>query len=76
MSEHVFPEGHDHCVHCGTWKGNPGRTICPHGAPAVSELRPEPTERQYAVYDQNTISARLVELRSEREAAWNTVKED
>jgi len=74
MSEHVFPEGKDRCIHCNTWNGNPQRTLCPHRPdPAVSGMRPEPALRTMAVEDDG-IAARLAELRAEREAGWNVVK--
>ena len=78
MSEHSFPEGLEHCVHCGTWKGNPQRTICPGGTGHVapSELRPEPALRLPVADDADTIHARIAELRAAREASWNTAEEE
>jgi hypothetical protein len=82
MSEHVFPEGEARCAKCGTLKEQydraPHLSPCPYTtAPDSSAiLRPEPAERRYAVNDRDTIAARLAELKTEREAAWNTVEEE
>ena len=75
MSEHSFPEGQEHCTHCGTWKGNPQRTICPGGHVPASELRPEPARREFAADDADAIHARLAELKAERAAAANTIED-
>lgn len=76
LAVHVFSEQSGRCINCGTWKGNPARTICPHSAADAKAARPEPSRHQYAVYDQATIAARLIELRTEREMSWNTTEEE
>ncbi len=68
---HEFSETDQRCIHCGTWSGNPQRTICPRQAPVSTALRPIP-----ASIVNDDLSERLAELRVEREAAWNTVKEE
>ena len=75
--EHEFRETDDRCKHCGvpraTHEATPEQCIRSHSATTV--LRPEPEERQYAVYDAGTISARLAELKAEREAVWSQTEE-
>ncbi len=79
MSDHFFPEGTDNCLHCGTLKAQTERKVCPGpklAQAAAASLRPKPALRGHAVDDSDTISARIAELRAEREAGWNTVKGD
>ena len=79
MNSHTFPENNGgRCVHCGTLASQTERTACPGPSArlAAPTLRPEPAERRYAVYDQAAISARLAELKADREAVWNTIEEE
>lgn len=74
--DHEFSSTDQRCVHCGTLRAQfdaaPEKNPCPRRGPEPSGVRPEPTARRYAVDDSDTISARLAELRAERDAAWNT----
>jgi hypothetical protein len=75
--EHEFSDADDRCIHCGTLKEHHERTPqpCPYRA-APSDLRPEPSLRVPAADDSDTISARIKELRAEREAAWASSEEE
>jgi hypothetical protein len=71
---HEFPGRDQPCKHCGATFGSE-QTCVPHSDAPDASMRPEPIERQYAVNDAKTISARLVELQAERDAATNYVED-
>ena len=77
--DHAFSDVDQRCVHCGTLRAqfdaDPAKNPCPRAGPQPSGLRPEPALRGYAVDDSDTISARIAELRRDRETAWNTEKD-
>ncbi len=78
MTAHTFPEGEGdeiRCTDCGTLKAQYDRA--PHLSPCPQRYPTDPTVRaipQSIVNDD--LTARLAELKAEREAAWNTVRED
>ena len=71
MNAHEFTSGADRCIHCGTLAArliaDPECPCVPHGP----VLRPEPTRRQYASEDYDTIEVRLRELEAEKTAGLN-----
>lgn len=54
------------CPHCGTNEPFNERTCISRDA-NTKNMSPEPKERSFAVYDSDTISRRLGELRAERD---------
>ncbi len=77
MSEHAFSEADDRCVHCGTlrtqFEAAPDKSPCPARGPTLPGLRPEPALRKLAADDVDVISARMAELKAERESVWSGV---
>lgn len=63
----------DPCKWCGAVKPGSEITCVTRAAPPT--LRPEPARREPACEDAAAITARMTELRIEREAAWNTSDE-
>jgi hypothetical protein len=75
VREHAVAEGASFCTHCGTTtaaiavgKGCIWREL-PDERSTI--MRPEPALRPVASEDSEAISARLAELRAERDAAIN-----
>ena len=80
ICEHILNEEEKGCKICGTnllminngcsciWRDIPDER--------TKEIRPEPTEREYAIYDGITISSRILELKIEKDNMINHVNED
>ena len=77
MIAHEFSEANDRCIHCGTPRDLHDKMAQPCVPRWSTEpLRPEPTRREYALEDYDTIGKRLAELAEERTAAMNEPSKD
>ena len=80
ICEHILDEKETNCKICGTsiLMMNNGYMCVWRDVPdeRTREIRPEPKERQYAVYDVKTISRRLLELEQEKSLAINYISEE
>lgn len=68
---HPLPGGGCRCVHCGAPMGNGYTYSCLDRPGPKDGLAPEPARRVFASESYDVISARIAELRREREAAAN-----
>ena len=80
ICEHILDEKEINCEICGTslvqmkngygciWRDIPDKRL--------AQVRPEPKEREYGVYDSKMISSRLEELYKEKTELINYVNSD